>query len=45
MNLGLCMIENVDLTPNAFKYKCEICQVFIHPFQKNYDVLQNTTRE
>jgi hypothetical protein len=34
MHLGLCMFENFDLILNAFKYKCEICQVFIHPFQE-----------
>jgi hypothetical protein len=45
MHLGLCMFQNFDLIPNAFKYKCETCQVFIHPFEENYDVLQNTTHE
>jgi hypothetical protein len=45
MHLGLCMLENFDLILNAFKYKCETCQVFIHPFQENYDVLQTTTHE
>jgi hypothetical protein len=45
MHLGLCMLEIFDLILNAFKYKCETCQVFIHPFQENYNVLQNTTHE
>jgi len=28
------MHEYFDLITNAFKYKCEISQIFIHPFQK-----------
>jgi hypothetical protein len=28
------MHEHFDLITNLFKYKCETCQVFIHPFQK-----------
>jgi hypothetical protein len=45
MHLGLCMLEIFDIIPNAFKYKYEISQVFIHPFQENYDVLKNITHE
>jgi hypothetical protein len=29
-----CMHEHFDLIINPFKYKCETCQIFIHPFQK-----------
>jgi hypothetical protein len=34
MHSRLCMHEHFDLIINPFKYKCEISQVFIHPFQK-----------
>jgi hypothetical protein len=34
MHLKPCMHEHFDLIINPFKYKCEICQVFIYPFQK-----------
>lgn len=34
MHLGLCMLEIFDIIFNAFKYKYETFQVFIHPFKK-----------
>jgi hypothetical protein len=35
MHLRLCcMHEHFDLITNPFKYKFEISQIFIHPFQK-----------
>jgi len=34
MHLRFCMHEHFDLITNLFKYKCEISQIFIHPFQK-----------
>jgi len=37
MHPRVCMHEHFDLITNPFKYKCETCNVFIHPFQKNCD--------
>jgi hypothetical protein len=34
MHLVVCMHEHFDLITNPFKYKCEIYQIFIHPFQE-----------
>jgi hypothetical protein len=34
MHLELCMHEHFNLITNAFKYKCETFQHFIHPFKK-----------
>jgi hypothetical protein len=34
MHPRLCMHEHFDLITNPFKYKCQILQDFIHPFQK-----------
>jgi hypothetical protein len=39
MHLKLtCIHEHFDLITNPFKYKCEMCQVFIHPF---HEIMQN----
>jgi hypothetical protein len=34
MHLVVCMHEHFDLIINSFKFKCEIYQVFIDPFQE-----------
>ncbi len=34
MHIIFYMHEHFDIIINPFKYKCETCQIFIHPFQK-----------